>query len=334
MRTGPIHAEVAADYIARFPDAPTKTLARLAYRENPELWSSLEAARNSFRYARGANGEGGRPQARAPRVLQQPGDPFGKLPDPIKSFDEEWGAVQLAGPAKCLVVCDLHIPYYDKAAVVQALKHGVDRSADTVMMLGDIGDFFAESFWEKDPRKRDFAGELKAVKAFLGVVRDQFPKARIVYKLGNHEDRHLRYMRVKAPELLGVPEFEFDSILGLANFGITSVGDNRPIRLGKLNMIHGHEYRFAISNPVNPARGLYLRGKAHVLCGHFHQTSQHSEKNLEENVVSTWSVGCLCDIHPEYRPLNGWNNGFAFVEVDAAGAFHVDNLRIIDGRVY
>lgn len=325
---------VVAEYIRRFPKAASLTLARLAYKENPSLWSNIEAARDSIRYVRGASGKIKRRLATNPRAPQPPGNPFGDLPEPIKSFDEEWGAVQLQGPAKCLVLCDLHIPFYDKAAVVESIKYGVDRNADTVILLGDIGDFFAESFWEKDPRKRDFPGELKAVKAFLGVLREQFSKARIVYKLGNHEDRHLRYMRVKAPELLGVPEFEFDAILDLANFGITSVGDNRPIRLGKLNMIHGHEYKFAISNPVNPARGLYLRGKSHGVCGHFHQSSNHTETTIEGKVISTWSIGALCDMHPEYRPLNNWSQGFAFVEVDAGGAFHVQNLRIVNGQVY
>lgn len=327
-------SEVAADYVRRFPKAGSLTLARLAYKENPSLWVNVEAARQSVRYVRGAFGATKRKYATVPRELRANGNAFENLPAPIKSFDEEWGAVQLQGPAKCLVLCDLHIPFYDKTAVVEALKYGVDRSADTVILLGDIGDFFAESFWEKDPRKRDFPGELKAVKAFLGVMRERFSKARLIYKLGNHEDRHLRYMRVKAPELLGVPEFEFDSILDLANFGITSVGDNRPIRLGKLNMIHGHEYKFAISNPVNPARGLYLRGKSHGVCGHFHQSSNHTETTIEGKVISTWSIGALCDMHPEYRPLNNWSQGFAFVEVDADGAFHVQNLRIVNGQVY
>jgi hypothetical protein len=139
---------------------------------------------------------------------------------------------------------------------------------------------------------------------------------------------------LKCPELLGIPDFDWSSIFSLDEQGIELVDGKRPTRLGKLNVIHGHEYRFQISNPVNPARGFFLRAKSHVLGGHFHQTSSHSEKSIENKVVTTFSTGCLSNLHPEYRPLNNWNSGFAFVQVEANGAFHVDNLRIIDGEVY
>ncbi len=35
-----------------------------------------------------------------------------------------------------------------------------------------------------------------------------------------------------------------------------------------------------------------------------------------------------------YAPVNNWNHGAAAIEVDKAGAFHVENFRIIDGAIY
>ena len=185
----------------------------------------------------------------------------------------------------------------------------------------------------KDPKKRDFKFELDTLKAFVEVIKKEL-NCKIFFKIGNHEERYQAYLRLKAPELLGIPDFEWQSVFGLQDMRIEMVDGKRPIRLGKLNIIHGHEYTFNISNPVNPARGLFLRCKTHVLGSHFHQTSQHSERSLEQHVISGWSTGCLCDLHPEYRPLQNWNHGFAFVTVDKSGAFHVENLRIIDGRVW
>jgi predicted phosphodiesterase len=330
-------ATVLSGYLSRFPNTATKTLAILAYKENKALWSNLEACRTAIRRLRGASGSKALSKLKNQEFLREKGasgDPFGKLPEPLREFNEEWGAVIIPAPAKCLVLSDVHIPFYDKRALITALNYGIHRGADTVVLIGDIADCFAVSFWEKDPRKRDFPGEIKAVREFLGVVRNLFKKARIVFKFGNHEDRYERYMKVKAPELLGVEAFELGSLLQLDHFGMIEVKDNRPIRLGKLNMIHGHEYQFAISNPVNPARGLFLRGKAHSLCGHFHQSSQHSEKTLEQKVLSTWSLGALCDLHPSYRPINNWSHGFAFAEVDKDGVFSVQNLRIVNGVAY
>jgi hypothetical protein len=99
-------------------------------------------------------------------------------------------------------------------------------------------------------------------------------------------------------------------------------------------VLHGHEYRFPITNPVNPARGLFLRAKALAMCFHFHQTSQHSERNLAGKIMSTWSIGGLMDLHPDYRPLNNWNHGFAIVPFNSSGEFEVESYRIIGGKAY
>lgn len=267
------------------------------------------------------------------REPQITGDPFERLPEPLADF-EHWDSVNFEGPMKVLVLADIHIPFYDKPALICALKDGATINPDMVLLNGDIADHHAQSDFIKDPRSRDFPGEIRSVKAFLGVLRERFRKSRIVYKPGNHEERHIRYMRLKAPELLGIKEFEFESIMGLADNDIELVKDNRPIKLGKLNVIHGHEYRFAISNPVSAARGLFLKGISSAICGHFHQSSNHSMRNLEQKVITTWSSGCLCNLHPEYRPINNWNHGFMAIRIDKEGGFEVNNMRIVNGRAY
>ncbi len=165
-------------------------------------------------------------------------------------------------------------------------------------------------------------------------MRNTFPSAEMVYKLGNHEERYESYMQVKAPEKLKVEEFRIENLLHLDDLNIAIVKDCRPIRLGKLNILHGHEYKFAIQNPVSPARGLFLRAGANTLCGHFHKSSQHSKGDLEGKIVSTWSVGSLCQMHPRFAPINDWNHGFALVNVDKSGAFQISNMRIFNGKVY
>lgn len=336
---GVCKADVARDYIRRFPDAPTMTLTKKCYAENGALWTSLESCRDSFRYVRGAHGAEQRVKAAKAgrsetfREPQQPGDPFGKIPEGLRCFNH-WEAEQIDGPCRVLVLADLHVPYHDREALVLALRHGQAEGCDTVLLLGDAFDVFALSRWEKDPRKRNFAAELETMRGVLGTIRELFPDARVYYKIGNHEERYESYMFAKAPELLGVADFELKSLLRCDDLGITVVTDKRLLRLGKLFALHGHEYRFSISNPVNPARGLFLRGRCSSLCGHFHQASQHSEKGMDDRVVSCWSVGCLCDMHPDYMPLNKWSHGFAVVAVHANGGFEVENYRIIDGELW
>lgn len=325
--------EIARELCRRFPNTPSLTLAKKAYRTNPEVYSNLEGARAAVRRVRGVHGDqmADKSQYRAPRKAGE--RLFPAMPKGLTHF-KDWQSFSVPGPAKALVLADAHIPYHRDDVLTLAVQYGIKRKVDTIVLNGDIADFFSCSFWEKDPRKRRFKDELHAVRSFLGLLRGTFPKARIIYKLGNHEERWERFMSVKAPELLDVEDFEFSKLMRLDDFGIDLVTDKRPILLGKLHIVHGHEFKFAIAGPVNPARGFFLKAKVHCLGGHFHHSSQHSEKNLSSHVVSTWSTGCLCDLHPDYAPINNWGHGFAIVEVDKAGTFHVDNLRIIDGRVY
>lgn len=266
------------------------------------------------------------------RAKKTSADPWAEFPKGI--IEAEWKSIRVPGPVRCLILSDVHIPYHDSDALMAAIEYGKKHEADTIILNGDIVDCFSISRWEKDPRQRNFANEIKTTKHFLHLLRRTFPKAKIIFKLGNHEERWEKYMYLKAPELLGVPDFEFEKLFGLAGFDIECVKDCLPIKLGKLNVIHGHEYRFSISNPVNPARGFYMRAKTHCIGGHLHQSSQHSETNLEGKTISCWSTGALCNLHPMYARINNWCLGFAFVTTDRNGAFEVQNLRIVDGKVY
>jgi hypothetical protein len=87
-----------------------------------------------------------------------------------------------------------------------------------------------------------------------------------------------------------------------------------------------------MTNPVNPARGLYMRAHKTSLCNHYHQSSEHTEGSINNDIVTCWSGGCLCDLHPEYLPLNKWNLGFTEIYNDD-GYFTVNNRKIINYKL-
>jgi len=138
----------------------------------------------------------------------------------------------------------------------------------------------------------------------------------------------------KAPELLGVQEFELQHLLGLNERGIDLIGDKRIIKANDLNIVHGHEFGQSIFSPVNVARGLFLRGKVSAMQGHNHSVSEHTESNMNGDIVTTWSLGCLCELNPAYLPINKWSHGFAMVDLSDNGKdFHVRNYRIHKGKI-
>jgi len=204
--------------------------------------------------------------------------------------------------------------------------------ASTVILCGDWIDFYGLSRFVKDPRKRSVKDEIEELHEILAIIRNALPGARIIYKLGNHEERLDNYLMVNAPALYGMAEIELESLLKLSELGIEVVKDKRIIKIGHLAIIHGHEYIYSISNPVNPARGLFNRAKKSAICFHHHQTSEHTEPTISGDIITTWSGGCLCGLNPEYMPLNKWNLGF--VEIyDDAGFYRVNNRRIVNYKL-
>lgn len=327
--------DVVRSYLVEFPKAAKIAIARILLRDHPMLFNSVEHARSAVNQASGTNGDrqrknGGR------KDLFRPGMDEGempKLPQGLKHF-EEWRSFVIPGAARILDLPDVHIPYHDHDALKLAIQHGIDFHPTHVLLSGDFVDFFSVSFWQKDPSKRDLKGELDCAYQTMSYLRKVFKDAKIILKVGNHEERWERFLTLKAPELFGVPEFQLTNVLHLKEYDIEMVSDMRPIKAGQLFIVHGHEFRWGITNPVNPARGFYLRAKENCIGHHLHQTSSHSEKSLAGDVVSCWSTGCLCDLHPDYSPINKWNHGFATITTDDGGMFEVHNYKIIEGRIF
>ena len=140
-------------------------------------------------------------------------------------------------------------------------------------------------------------------------------------------------MNQKAPELLGIQAFELSELLKANERGMVVVGEKRIIKANKLNIIHGHEYP-SVFSPVNIARGLYMKGKVSAMQGHNHQVSEHTETDMNGEITTTWSLGCLCELNPAYMPLNRWSQGMAMVDLSDNGKdFEVRNYRIYKGKI-
>jgi predicted phosphodiesterase len=314
---------VARQYCERHKTASTRALARMLVRDEPKLFANFNAACMAVRYIRGSikpNGRGApKPTKREPLTLPPS---FAKSVTPI--------TLQVRG--KGLVISDVHLPYHDEAALQAAVDYAVAKGhTDFAILNGDILDCYQLSQWVRDPRKRRFEREIQAAVQFLRYMADKFGK--VVYKFGNHETRYDRYMMQHAPELMGIKAVRLHRLLGLEKLGIEYVPANRVMHAGALTILHGHEYGQGISNPVNPARGMFLKANACTISGHLHQTSHHNNANIRGVLTSCWSTGCLADLHPEFAALNRWDHGFALMEFDGKN-FTVQTKRIIEGQVF
>jgi len=327
---GDVITDMARRLCKRHPDAPARTLARRLMRESNGALT-IEQARKRISRQFGVNGVKNRKQVKSvsPRPQRQAGEQRA-MP---KSMAEPWSphVINVLGPVG--IISDVHVPYHSEIAVAAAVRHLKDQNLSALLLNGDIADFYAISRYMKDPSQRDFKGELDAVRAFIEWLRQEFPKIPIVYKLGNHEERWQAWLWEHATEISDDPRMSLRAWLNLDTHGVTLVEDKRPVMLGKLPVLHGHELHGG-SSSVNVARGAYMRTLSTCLVGHSHRTSNHAESDMWHRETATWSTGCLCDLRPDYARINRWNWGFAMATVHEGDAFDVQNFRVMsDGTV-
>jgi predicted phosphodiesterase len=330
--------EIIESYMSDFAgrDFANRTLARRIVTENPALFDAkdIEKVRYAILYKRGAMGNVHRKHARPEynRDVKSVGDFIKKhLKPPVEPKNRTF--ILPKKHKKVLILSDLHIPYHSIESIQIALEYGMEAQVDAIYINGDLIDFAKISRWAKDPTKPNVQVEVDMVQEFLyGLSCFGLP---IYYKMGNHEDRWNAYLLQNAPELYDFDLLQMDTILNLDEFGVQLIDSRVIAHFGKLLVIHGHEFGESVFSPVNPARGLFLKAKTSIVAGHNHQTSSHHENDLNGNPTATFSLGCLCDMSPDYRPFGftKWNHGFAVVEIEENGYFTVHNKRIIEGRV-
>ena len=323
----PQPSEIVKQYLREHPDTPSHTIARYLFGRYPNQWTNEAGCLNQVRYYRGAAGNKNRKKRKGEESFSV------KIP---KSAKRTYKTARLRTPGRWLLIGDLHVPYHHEKALEAAIKHGIDNKCEHLLVNGDALDAYQQSRWVKDPNKRNTDAEIQTLKELLAEVGRQFSGDK-VYKIGNHEQRVEDYLFMNAPKMIGMSKWslteQLKKELDIADWKM--IASKQLYTLGKLNGYHGHELPRGLTNPVSVGRGVWLRTKQTGFTSHWHSTSTHVESNGSK--TKNWvcfSLGCLCDLHPDYAPINGWNHGFAMVDIDAAGNFSEANHRIVDGQVW
>lgn len=323
-----IIGQLVKEYLHKYPSASKKTIAEKLYKDNQLTFKDVEAARWAIRYYTGSTGKHNHKQPIMRETNFSNTNPYG-LPE---SDAVEFKPYTLPkANNNILFLSDIHLPYHDIQALTIALDYGKQNKVNTIYLNGDIMDFYKASFHEQDPKKRDLSHEFKVAGEFLDLLKREFPTAKIFWKEGNHCMRWQRYLRVKAPIVLDMDEFRLPVILKLRERGVTWIENKQLVKIGKLNAIHGNEFKGG--GGINVARTLWLRAGDNVIAGDKHKTQSMIKTNVDKKTVGTWSVGCLCELNPDYMPFNEWNHGFAHITVENNGDFKVKNLLILDGKL-
>lgn len=325
--------DLIRQYIIEYSDIAKKfnkhfsknELAKIIYDKHQDLFSSKETVRLYVRRALACNGE----KYRTDKFVDF-AERYSFIPDPIIELEDLKSFVVPVSIKKTLWLADTHGRFYDKVALETAINHGIKNNCDSVILLGDICDFYADSKFDKDPRISAIWEDMEWVQDVLELLQDTF--GYVVAKEGNHDERrekHIMRLSQTMPELVDVNTFEnFCSFDGChVNF---VKGYNRII-YGKLNGLHGHEL---YGGGILVARNRLLKTFDNTISAHSHISQFFSVKDINNNMYGSWTLGCMCNLNPRYNPMNRWTQGFAITEKDDTGTFEVDNKMIHNGKIF
>lgn len=305
---------------------PSLTVAKILFQKHPSIFqgNNIDNIRSLVRSLRGSNVGKADPLLEAQFHNLRP-DVKDFTPFIIPEYVERLG-----------IISDVHIPYVDEVNLNASLDWLEAQKIDAILLNGDILDCYQLSKFGKDRRLRNAYQEIIMLREFLDMISQRFKK--VYYKLGNHEERFENFVFRQCPELIEFLSFEKalenNGEFSLKEYNIEIIKDKRPVMFTtNLTILHGHEFGNSFSNPVGAARWLFMKAQSNALCGHMHSSSEYSTRTVTGKQIKTWSVGCLSEMHPAYRPLNGWQAGFAMVKRDGE-YFEVTNKTVENGRIF
>ena len=318
--------ELVKQYCELMPSVPSRTLARVIFKDHPDT-GSIDSLRSRIRSRRGTMGAKLRNSIRD--IVESTAT--GYIPPAIHDKREPYVITQTG---HILFVGDIHVPFHDKTAIELMLNYvTANYKIKAVCYMGDILDCIGISKFAKSARPPTMMDELEYAEDVMDTFQEAFPKAKHIWKDGNHEQRLPRYLYTNAPELHDIIDIGAGDLIGVQKRGMDYVGALQLIHAGKLTVVHGNEVGIN-SVGVNPARALYLKTRSTTMCFHLHNTSSHTDKDIHGRFPTCWSVGCMCDLSPDYAPYgNRFNLGFAVQELHKSGDFELENMRILNGKV-
>ena len=240
-----------------------------------------------------------------------------------------------------IVIPDTHAPLQDTKAVNIVCKAIELVKPDTVIHLGDVGEWNSVSYWKYKKKKRPpleyIIEDLKKDERSVNKLLDKFDascrKAGVRKKhllLGNH-DEWLNNFIDEHPYL--EDKYSPQACMRLEERGYDWLPYDDFLKIGYLHFHHGGHY-----TGLYHARHTVVQLGVNVMYGHFHDVARESVGNFD-GVHAAFCIGCLkkCQASSNKwlkgRKVN-WSLAFAIVHWNPDGTFVVNVVDITDGRTF
>ncbi len=233
-----------------------------------------------------------------------------------------------------IIIPDQHFPLHDEKAVNVVLKAIDMVKPDTMINLGDVGEWNSVSSWKYKKIKRPpleyqlpmINDEIAEVNAGLDAFDSAFKGEHKYMLKGNHElwldDFVLEHPYMK--------DYTFERACKIRDRGYQYLDHNKALKIGKVNFIHG-----AYANVYHAKKHLEAYGES-VVYGHTHDVQRHTATKLG-GTIGSWSMGCLKDMTRDANQwlrgrLHNWQHAFGLIDWFENGDFRLDVVEIIRGK--
>jgi hypothetical protein len=219
------------------------------------------------------------------------------------------------------------VPFENKAAQSLVIRFLQDFQPTTLVMAGDLLDFYQLSSFDREPARRfDLAKDVKTACSYLDSLTAAIPPTcKRVFLGGNHCDRIRKWIWSHAPELVGIAGTDIPELLKLTEnnwqyipyYNPSSVTDGVPgYNLSNVLLItHG---LFVRKHSADGARAHFDRFHTSGISGHSHRLGTYYFQAY--GGAWTWlESGCLASLSPAWLQSPNWQNGFV-----AGYIFHDD----------
>lgn len=241
-----------------------------------------------------------------------------------------------------LVVPDCHHPSVDRKAWELLLKVGKAIKPDTLIILGDFGDFASVTSHAKNHKQRQImlADELFACNEALCDL-EEIKATRKIFVCGNHEDRLGRYIALRVPEMQGLYGTTIQSALRLDDRGYETVAYREHVNVDGLYVTHDTG-----TAGINAHRSSLQRFQRDILIGHTHRLGYEAKRTISGHPIIGAMLGWLGDaklcagyMHDANATVD-WCHGFGIVHSHQDKHYiqpiviHPDYSCVVDGKLF
>lgn len=215
------------------------------------------------------------------------------------------------GKKSILAIGDVHAPFTNLASLRRVTQIAKDLKPEIIVQVGDALDMYSWGRWPRTLNLMTPAKELELGKKIIYQMWDDLkkaaPKAKCFQMIGNHDERPIKKLIDKAPELEFL--YKVEAIFDLPRGVELSKCERDELIIDDICFMHGFRSKLGDHAAHN---------RMNTVCGHSHRGGVVFER-LGEKTIWELNCGYLAAEHTtplsygKQRTISKWTQGCGYI---------------------